>query len=56
MEAAGAPPQLTNVVYDSTQPLMDREQIDGLLLMVDEEEESTEMAQELFWPLRVRSG
>lgn len=40
-------PQIENVHYDTSAPLMDREQID-MLLMADDEEESHSLAKELF--------
>jgi len=40
-------PQIENVRYDTTAPLMDREQID-MLLMAEDEGESDSLARELF--------
>ena len=40
-------PHIENVVYDASQPAMDREQID-MLLMTGDEDESTSLAEELF--------
>lgn len=41
-------PQIENVHYDMSVPLMDREQIDMLLMVDDDEEESNALASELF--------
>lgn len=40
-------PQIENVRYDTSAPVMDREQID-MLLMSEDEEESNSLARELF--------
>ncbi|PXA02888.1 hypothetical protein DDZ13_14835 [Coraliomargarita sinensis] len=40
-------PQIENVHYDSSVPVMDREQID-MLLMAEDGDESTALARELF--------
>lgn len=40
-------PQIENVRYDTSAPLMDREQID-MLLMAEDDEESNSLARELF--------
>lgn len=40
-------PQIENVHYESSVPVMDREQID-MLLMAEDEEVSTSLARELF--------
>ena len=40
-------PEIENVRYDTAAPVMDREQIDSLL-MADDEEEANSLARELF--------
>lgn len=40
-------PHIDNVRYDTSAPVMDREQID-MLLMADDDEESSSLARELF--------
>jgi HPt (histidine-containing phosphotransfer) domain-containing protein len=40
-------PKIKSVVYDESQPVMDREQID-MLLMADEEDGASSLAAELF--------